>query len=207
MILLIIILSFVGLGKTRGFFKEIRDAECSILKFINEALLGESKKELPKWGGIEYLFLFLDFTIYQLREMSTNKTLETIGKKNKDYINITTQFENVLINASKGILEQKDYKINIFSKNYILDIAEKFGEYNNGNFTEGSYADKWKKQAISKSVENSYNELGNIIRDFLNTNLENAKNYIIDLERDIEEIKNMIGKKTLDYSKRVEKIW
>ena len=205
MILLIIILSFVGLGKTRGFFKEIRDAECSILKFINEALLGESKKELPKWGGIEYLFLFLDFTIYQLREMSTNKTLETIGKKNKDYINITTQFENVLINASKGILEQKDYKINIFSKNYILDIAEKFGEYNNGNFTEGSYADKWKKQAISKSVENSYNELGNIIRDFLNTNLENAKNYIIDLERDIEEIKNMIGKKTLDYSKRVDK--
>ena len=205
MILLIIILSLIGLGKIRGIFKDIRDAECSVLKFINEALLGESKTELPKWGGIEYLFLFFDYTIYQLREMSTDEILEYIGKKNKDYINITTQFENVLINASKGIFEQNDYKISIFSRNYILDIAKKFGEYYNGNFTEGSYADKWIKQAVSKSVENSYNELGNIIRDFLNTNLEKAKNYIIDLETDIEEIKNLIGKKTLDYSKKADK--
>ena len=42
-----------GLIKSNYIFKGVADTECSILKFFNEIIKGETKEEKPKWIGID----------------------------------------------------------------------------------------------------------------------------------------------------------
>ena len=47
-----------------------------------------------------------------------------------------------------------------------MDIAKKFGKYENNKFTEGSYAHKWIKEAnLTEDVGKSFTVFGEIISD------------------------------------------
>ena len=48
----IIITSILALVNVNRIFVGISDTECSILRFINEVLDGESKTKYPRWGGV-----------------------------------------------------------------------------------------------------------------------------------------------------------
>ena len=60
----IIITCMVGLIKAKDIFIGVTNTECSILRFINEVIEGESKIILPKWGGINSIINMFDRTAH-----------------------------------------------------------------------------------------------------------------------------------------------
>ena len=49
---LFLVASVLGLIKVNNISKDVSNAECSLLRLINEVLEGESKTVFPKWGGV-----------------------------------------------------------------------------------------------------------------------------------------------------------
>ena len=49
---LVVSVCIYGLSKSNHIFVGLADTECSLLKFVDEILEGESKEELPKWAGV-----------------------------------------------------------------------------------------------------------------------------------------------------------
>ena len=48
---LVVAVCFYGLSQSNHIFVGIADTECSILRFVDEVIDGESKEILPKWAG------------------------------------------------------------------------------------------------------------------------------------------------------------
>ena len=48
---LVVAVCFYGLSQSNHIFVGIADTECSILRFVDEVIDGESKETLPKWAG------------------------------------------------------------------------------------------------------------------------------------------------------------
>jgi hypothetical protein len=81
--LAVIITCMVGLGKTNSIFKGVINTECSFLRFINEVVEGESKNNLPKWGGIDGILQILNRTSLEIKKMSSDDTENYVeGKMN-----------------------------------------------------------------------------------------------------------------------------
>ena len=48
-----------GLSQSNSIFVGLADTECSVLKFFDQVLEGETKQERPRWPGIEGISLFI----------------------------------------------------------------------------------------------------------------------------------------------------
>ena len=69
---LVIAISIYGLSQSNIIFVGLSDTECSVLKFFNETLKGESKSELPKWAGIDGIKQLLTNIQTKIGEMKDN---------------------------------------------------------------------------------------------------------------------------------------
>ena len=200
--LAVIITCIVGLSKTNGIFKGVLNTECSILRFVNEVVEGETKSTFPKWAGIEGVLDILNRTTIEIEQMSLGDTEIYIEEKKNAYNDAKNSFENDLKDACQDISEEPIYKYN----NYILDIAKDFGEYQNGNFTNGSYADKWIKQAgVTDKVEISYNVLGEIIHGNTYEAMLLAQYFIEYIQSYIFSVQLLIGEGFLNVSEVIDK--
>ena len=201
--ILIIITCLLGIIKTNDIFIGLTNTECSLLRFINEILEGESKTVLPKWAGVSGIINIFDNTVLQIDEMTKDNTKSDTEAKMNRYKNAKITFKNNLITICNGIKDEPNYIYN----NYILDIAKKFGKYENNNFTEDSYASKWIEQCeFTDNVEKTYNVLGELLISNIGKGMEKAKSIIEDIKDGIEEIKDMIGETFLNYSEKVDEI-
>ena len=202
--LAVIITCIVGLSKTNGIFKGVINTECSILRFISEILEGESKNTLPKWGGVRSIIDMFDKTILHIEEMSSDEKKSEIRSKKNAYNAAKTNFINYLKEASSQIYDETNY---IFDTNYILDIAKEFGKYENNEFTEGSFADKWIKEAnFSDNIDKSFNVLGELIVSNVAKGMKKAEEFIEYMNDGIEVVKDMIGERILDFSEILDTI-
>ena len=50
---LVVVVCIYGFSQSNHIFVGLANTECSILKFFDEVLEGESKDSLPKWAGIK----------------------------------------------------------------------------------------------------------------------------------------------------------
>ena len=201
---LVIITCIVGLSKTNDIFKGVINTECSILRFISEILEGESKSTLPKWGGVRSIIKMFDSTILQIEEMSSDEKKSEIESKKNAYNTAKTNFINSLKAASTQIYSETNY---LYDTNYILDIAKEFGKYENNKFTEGSFAEKWIKEAnFSDNIDKSYNVLGELIVSNVAKGMRKAEELIEYINDGIEELKDMIGEKILEFSEKIDNI-
>ena len=135
--IVIIITSLMGLIKTNDIFIGLTNTECSLLRFINEILEGESKNVLPKWGGVSSIINIFDNTVTQINEIARDSSTKTnIETKKDSYVTTKKDFKNSLIDICNNIKGDSNY---LYSTNYILDIAKKFGKYETETqlFTEG----------------------------------------------------------------------
>ena len=202
------IISIIGFVKIKPIFEGLSNTECSIFRFISEILDGETKNNLPKWGGVSEIINIFDKTVKEIDKMSSDTgTLTSTEQKRDSYNNAVDTFITQLKTACVSISIETSYEYTT-DTNYILDMANNFGKYLSGNsFTEGSYADKWVQELeISDDVGEYYNKLGLIIQSNINEHMKYAESIFQDIGEGIEQLKDNIGKKILEYSDKIDNI-
>ena len=200
--------SILGFVKLKPIFEGLSNTECSIVRFISEILDGETKNNLPKWGGVSEIINVFDRTVMQIDQMSSDDdSLTNAQTKLASYQAEVEAFINKLKEACEDISGEDSYEYN-GDNNYIFDMAKNFGNHISDNsFTKDSYAEKWIQELeISEDVEEYYNKLGLIIRSTINEKMKNAESIFEDIGNGIEQLKDNLGKKILDYSDKIDNI-
>ena len=197
--------SIIGFVKLKPIFEGLSNTECSIVRFISEILDGETKNNLPKWGGVSEIINVFNKTVIEIEKMSSDTgSLTSTEQKLNSYQTAVSTFIDKLKDACGYISGEPSYEYN----DYILDMANNFGKFISGNsFTEGSYADKWVQELeISEDVGEYYNKLGSIIRSSVNEHMRDAESIFQDIGDGVEQLKENIGKKILEYSDKIDDI-
>ena len=199
--------SILGFVKLKPIFEGLSNTECSIVRFISEILDGETKNNLPKWGGVSEIINVFDRTVMQIDQMSSDDdSLTNAQTKLASYQAEVEAFINKLKEACEDISGEPSYEYN-GDNNYIFDMAKNFGIESDNSFTKDSYAEKWIQELeISEDVEEYYNKLGLIIRSTINEKMKNAESIFEDIGNGIEQLKDNLGKKILDYSDKIDNI-
>ena len=190
----VLCVSIYGLSIYDPVFTGLADTECSILKFFNETLEGETREELPKWAGINEIENILTNTVTQLDnlpiEMGTtlNSNKQLIEDKRRD-------FEAIMDGNSDSIDPSGTGKYGNFDKNTQKAVPV------------GSYMDLWYKEysvfaSNSKTFLNqAQGNFQNLISDnTLSSSLNQGKSVIGDIGNSISNIKDGVADIIIDYS-------
>ena len=214
---IVALVCFYGLSKSNTIFTGIADMECSILKFVDEVVEGESKENPPYWAGIDRITEILDKLSKKVKEMKSDTESKLIDQKN--LIDAKKQtFEQNLDSGSDAINYEcqtsdtppcKDYFVEYDSKKYQLDIAKKFGTYNenNGKATpENSICDLWKKEYdltatnADKNFKDTQKSFEVILSDStVSESLDLSKKSIKEIKESFDEIKLIIAGNIIKY--------
>ena len=133
--LIIFIISILGIIKTNIIFVDLSNAECSILRFINEVINGELKNDFPKWGGIDNIINIFKQTKIKIRNMD-GAISSRIESKTDSYKSKKDTFKGAVESACRTISTELAYK---FETNFVLDIVKKFGKFDNDDFIKGYF--------------------------------------------------------------------
>ena len=170
-----IAISIYGLSVSDSVFVGLADTECSILKFIGEVLDGETKKTLPRWGGISSIKNIFLTTRNKIDDL-TDSTTQDLTDKQTAVNTAKGNFEAVLktysayINDDTSISGEENYKRQIYGKSgdYILDIVNQFGKFTDeAHANDGKFANNWYLEYKS-IAENSNNQMDNVNSNFNN---------------------------------------
>ena len=209
-----------GLSQSNSIFVGLADTECSLLKFIGEALDGETKESKPKWIGISGIKnIFVD-TKSQIEGLNEDTRIRLEEDKNS-VSRKKSSFETSMETYSVNIFNKPRYKRNINSfsdsnKNgeYKLDIVYNFGKFDKETktATDNSFMKAWyiEYQETSREAEGfmdtiykNYQELSS------NTEatgaLDEGIKSIGELQSSFDEVKDLVSGIIVDYSDTIDK--
>ena len=120
------------------------DTECSILKFLDQVLDGETKEEMPRWAGIEGINTILNNLYGVINRMKTNtysqlvSAIETIETNRNSFMTKMEAAGKTFLDNSnnyKGDYLTPSYSYDFGSYKaegqYVLDLVNMFGRYDN----------------------------------------------------------------------------
>ena len=219
---LVVVVCIYGFSQSSPIFIGLADTECSILKFFDEVIVGESKSELPKWAGINGINTILEDLKGELGNMgpstmtSLNNAFNNINSEEASNLGTKQTFLNKLEEFSNEFyshgLYNSDYCKNYDSKNYVFDLVQKLGEYDSSNIKgipEDSYINFWIKeyQTVSsvadekmESAIEGFNTIINEKTTVVNQALDNGINTINDLNSAFVDIKSGVADIIVEYS-------
>ena len=228
---LVVAVCIYGLSQSNHIFVGLADTECSILRFFNELIDGESKESLPKWAGIsgiQDILTNLDQTLKDIKQNSLsdlNSEVDSLSDTNGPKQLFLNRLKDAHLIFHIDNDESKDYiasytKDLTFSDNskgkYVLDIIDNFGKYdseNNVGTPNKSLIWMWVEE-FKLVQENADKELTNSKKDFndmLNDNfdefsdsLDEGKNTIGDLKGSIDDIYSQISGIIVDNSQTID---
>ena len=156
---IVAIVCFYGLGKSNSIFLGIADTECSILKFVDDFVEGESRTNPPYWAGIDKISEILEKLSLKINELKSTSIETDLSTDQNNFKNNKNTFEGLLKSKSEAINTKcttdsscKDYFVLINSNEYQLDIAKKFGTFDvTDNPKENSICDLWINEYKSSS--------------------------------------------------------
>ena len=217
---LVLSLSFFELSQSNSIFVGLADTECSILKFIEEVLEGETKKAKPKWSGINEITGLFQDTITQIQNLTPdNKNILSTEKDNAS--SAKDSFETALQYYSTNFLPSNnpDYKQVLNGQNYYLDIIYNFGNFTKGNSETislaeppNSFVSKW-YQEFKLISENSEKQMGIALenygqleesKDSAESTLNQGISSISDIEESFNDIKEQISGIIISYSGKID---
>ena len=217
---LVLSLSFFELSQSNSIFVGLADTECSILKFIDEVLEGETKKAKPKWSGINEITGLFQDTITQIQNLTPdNKNILSTEKDNAS--SAKDSFETALQYYSTNFLPSNnpDYKQVLNGQNYYLDIIYNFGNFTKGNSETissaeppNSFVSKW-YQEFKLISENSEKQMGIALenygqleesKDSAESTLNQGISSINDIEESFNDIKEQISDIIISYSGKID---
>ena len=221
-----------GISTTNTVFVDIADTECSILKFVDEVLDGETLKETtPIWAGIEGIQNMLNRLTTTLTDLKEN-SLTTLNDKIEDHLHDTANHKHNFLNALEGAhtnfftedsnTYRPEYSYTSSSnEDYVLDIIQKFGKFKDETGDDPitgepplSLIFNWTTEfsVISREADNqledSKDDLNDILvdsfGDIINA-LEEGSNKIGDLDGKFDDFKDGFSQKIIDYSGDIDK--
>ena len=207
---IVALICFYSLGKSNTIFYGISDTECSILKFVDEVLYGETNKNPPYWAGIDEItkiFNNLKEKIGTMKNDGTRDILNT-GKTNVD--TQRNSFEENLENAGNNINSECTsttpydcYYTILGGKKYQLDIANIFGTYDQLSeiaSPSNSICDLWIKEYKNTATNSDYyltltQESFEILlqQNSVTESLDTSKKSIKEMEQSFEVIKKKLA--------------
>jgi hypothetical protein len=192
---IVALVCFYGLGKSNSLFVGIADTKCSILKFIDQVVDGESKENPPYWAGIDKINEILDRLSKKVEEMKA-ETMNTLNSQ-KTEMDRKKDFELNL--ATESNLIHGDYLKNYDSKNYQLDLAYEFGKCDvddPGASPENSICFLWIKEyeTTANNAETCFQDTVTSFTKILNDNSESVSQDLEDSKESIKEIKEGFDK-------------
>ena len=224
--LLVIAICIFGLVKSNSVFEGLADTECSILKFCNEIIDGETKDEKPKWVGINGVTKLLGDVKNKINLLG-QRTLQDLRNQDTEIKTQKSQFEDLLQENSIKVTSDspsgtnQNYKdvandAGTTSYKYRLDITTKeiYGEFNKANKKvdpEGSFIGVWFKE-YSETAEKSEQSIDEATQKFetiladdsVTSSLDDAKSSIDEIGSSINEIKDGIASGIVDISDYID---
>ena len=230
-----VIICIYGLSQTNKAFKGIADTECSILKFFDQVLEGETKKDTPRWAGIQGINNILENlhnTIEGMQGHTYNELttqINQIKEKEDEFLNLMKGSSKLFLNSNPT--SSKDYQNQyITTTNYNKD----FGGYKaNGQYVLdfvnkiGSYDENQKKfvpeNSTLSSWELEYSTIAGIANDYIETarsgfeevldnssgeilnSLNTGKNTLEDLRGSFDDVQSSVASPIADYSDLIDK--
>ena len=199
---------FYALGKSDSIFVGIADTECSVLKFVDEVVDGESKENPPYWAGIDKITKILDELSAKVESMKTG-TQTTLNDAKTRVDNAKGTFEqnledggNKIKNNCGSAIGCSDYYVT-YEKEYQLDMAYKFGEYSYSSkeaSPENSICDLWinEYKSTAENAENNFEATQNSFNAILvgasvSESLQKSKQSIKEIKESFDEIKLIIA--------------
>ena len=202
--IVIIIVCIFGLLQSNSIFEGLSDMECSILKFCNEVIEGESKENKPKWIGITNIGHLLDELGRKVGSISSSLVTE-LNEKETQIKEKKEDFEDLLEDYSKKIIQDNNAITFMPGKNYRLDITTKnwYGEFDKVNQKvepETSMINAWYNEysEIAKNsenfVEDSKDNFDKIMtnNDNINNNLAQVNSQVDKISVSINEVKDSV---------------
>ena len=144
---LAVVVCIYGLSQTNKIFVGMADTECSILKFFDQVLDGETKQEMPRWAGIDGINGILQNLYNSINEMK-NGTYNDLENQITNINNMKSSFLVLMENADKLVYEPDgEYKSTLIQNyegtnsydfegegedvngKYVLDLVNMFGKY------------------------------------------------------------------------------
>ena len=196
--------------QSNSIFVGIADINCSMLKFFEQILEGETKETLPKWGGIDEISGILQDIVEQIKKFR-NGTLNDLNQKiseinykknyfqnkmeinGKEFYNINTTTYNDLYSSNEYFIPTRE-----ISGRYVLDIVKMFGKKVDGIDEEkyepkNSILDLWHQEykVISKNADNYLEEAISNFQIISENNNNSNGDVIESLMRGVENLNKL----------------
>ena len=133
---LAVVVCIYGFSQTNKIFVGMADTECSILKFLDQVLDGETKEEMPRWAGIEGINTILNNLYGVINIMKTNtysqlvSAINTIKYKRNDFMDLMKTAGSTFLDSSNNYLRKtQSYNYDFAQGEYVLDLVNMFGRY------------------------------------------------------------------------------
>jgi len=215
---LVVAVCFYGLSQSNHIFVGIADTECSILRFVDEVIDGESKETLPKWAGfngIKSLLKDLKNTINGMKDGTAENLKSEIADINgsedgtvkgtkKDFLEKLEEIGNDFYEKNGDYHD--DYTITYphgsatsITGKYVLDLVDLLGKYNptseKGEPEGISYIYAWVEEykAVAQIADGQMNTASQSFDSVLGEQLGEITGSLDEGINSIDEIDSSIG--------------
>ena len=202
--IIVALISFYALTEQNKIFSGLADTECSVLKFTDGILYGETNKFPPYWAGIDNIVTILEKFRDETINLQISTPVSSIEGMKTDSNGLQQTFENNL-DSKTGLIDSNDYTKSYNGKNYKLDIAEQFGR------AENSVKELWKKeyQTISTNANTNMgtikSHLLDINRGNFNADFTNGVTKIKELKNEFLSLKELIADEIIEKADKIDK--
>jgi len=212
---IVALISFYALVEQNKLFSGLADIECSVLRFTDNVLEGETNKFPPFWAGIGEISNILREFKVKTEELQGNGVVNVLNNKKGISDGKKDTFENQLSAGSTIIYTHPNYQKNYGGKDYQLDIAKMFGKYdkNTGTTTaENSVCQLWLNEygkittgaaENMAKVDTSFNAIftGSSVSDF-----DESLTKMDEIKTEFNSLKNLISDQIMAKADNIDKI-
>ena len=212
---IVALISFYALVEQNKLFSGLADIECSVLRFTDNVLEGETNKFPPFWAGIGEISNILREFKVKTEELQGNGVVNVLNNKKGISDGKKDTFENQLSAGSNIIYTHPNYQKNYRGKDYQLDIAKMFGKYdkNTGTTTaENSVCQLWLNEygkittgaaENMAKVDTSFNAIftGSSVSDF-----DESLTKMDEIKTEFNSLKNLISDQIMAKADNIDKI-
>ena len=197
----VVCICIYGLSISESLFVNLHDTECSILKFVNEVIDGETKTTLPKWGGatrIQNILNSVGNTIKNLDDsmvQGLTNSANTIATKKSD-------FETSLNDDSSYVLANHKDSIGS-SPVYQLEIVQNFDSILRPSWQAEYTTISGQMENIRNTISSNFGNINSQKVDF-STKINSAGDEISNLRSSFDEIKSSIADVIMDLSDYID---
>ena len=227
---LVVAVCFYGLTQSNSIYAGLADTECSFLKFFDQILDGETKKELPRWAGITGIDDILKDLYDNINDLKTGTTGQ-MDNKTQAIDNVKDDFLGLMnTTGNKFFYSNGDY-INEYSVNfdpgftilysdgtkqvegkYVLDIVRMFGKFDSTNqkyIPENSCLDVWEKEykIVSQTADTYMYQAKTGFKQILDDNVDDildnidgGRTQLTEIKTSFESIETDISNILVEYS-------